>query len=588
MDGWMIAVLRAAWEARFSRARIDKIHQPTERELVLTLRTNQTTRVLLSAHRAYARAHEIRKTRPTNPEEAPMFCMLLRKRLEGGRIIDVRQQGQDRVLELVIDSLNEIGDSVVYVLVLEMMGKHSNIILCSTDETGQPLRVIDSIVHVTPDMSRVRPIMPGTFYTPAPPQTKIAVSDLTAQHLYDLQLATLSAKAQNRALSRLIRGIGPVTASEAVVRSTQSSANSSDFEVTLVQEFQLLDAILRTSQEPATIGLDELARPIAAAPFKLTSFDQRREMIDFDEALETFYAELAVRQQVTQRARDLTLQVASLLDRLQGKLSKVSSLERDTVMHDDLRIRAELLTTYAYQVHKGAKEVTLPNFYANDEPLTIQLDPALTAIQNAQKYYKQSSKLKRGIPILLDERVKTQADIDYLDGIRVQLTQGSDEVLRSLREELEQQGFLKVANKKRMQNKSTDTKASTHPLGFQSQDGLLIQVGRNNLQNDRLTCKTSQPSDIWLHVKDNPGSHVVVRASHDVPQATLDEAAILAAYFSKARDSGNVSVDYTQIRHVWKPNGARPGHVLYDNQKTLFVTPSRTIVNEILSRTTSQ
>lgn len=590
MDGLAIRVLSQDWHTRYHLARIDKIHQPSERELVLTLRSKSgTSRIMLSAHRSYARAHELLTVRPANPEEPPMFCMRMRKHLEGGRIIKVRQQGYDRVLELLIENQNEIGDTVQFVLILEIMGKHSNLILCEAKGSEEPARILDSVVHVTHDMSRVRQVLPGLPYTPPPAQDKMDVIHLDGKKLEEMRVHELADKALNRALMNKIAGLGMPTVIEVLSRTGLDRRDPS-FPGLLATTIKGIFETALEHREQASIGLDELGRPAAAAPFHLTSFNSFKPANNLDEALDTVFHAALTHAAVSHRAGNLLRRVDNLLDHLRGKLVKLQQLQQEAQNHDDLRIRGELLTTYGYTLQKGLTKVELPNFYDDEKPLSIELDPALTPMENAQKYFKQSSRKKRALPILKQELEATHGDIEYLETALVHLQDVSETNLSAIEQELVSQGFLTLLQKRKEQKgkdkkRKKETQGPGQPDSYVSSDGFLIRVGRNNLQNDRLTLRQAQPTDLWFHVKDQPGSHVVIQTDQrPTPEQTIEEAALLAAYFSKARDSGNVAVDYTLIKQVWKANGARPGHVLYEGQKTLYVTPDRTLLEPLLQK----
>ena len=584
MDGLAVRVLTTDWNARYHLARIDKIHQPSERELVFTLRTRQrTTRVVLSAHRTFARAHELHAGRPANPEEPPVFCMRMRKHLEGGRVIGVRQQGYDRVLELLVENLNEIGDTVHFMVILEMMGKHSNLILCAADSEWQAGRIIDSIVHVTHDMSRVRPIYPGLDYSLPPQQVKVSYEALTAAEIAELDLCQLSEKERMRTLMRHIAGLGTPTTQEVLSRCSVPCADAT-FSSHFVETTRTVFAAALMQREQPSVGLDELGRPVAAAPFALTSFARYEAVETFDEALDRLYQAAQTSARFSNRASSLMARIGAELDHLRGKLSKLAQLFEEAQNHHELRIKGELLTAYGHTVQKGLKEVELANFYDDEKPLLVAMDPALTPMENAQKYFKQSSKKKRGLPILTQETEQTSADIQYLETTLVHLQDADADNLQTIERELVAQGIIKAPRQHKSSRPKTEP-GPGQPDAFQSSDGFVIRVGRNNLQNDRLTLRQGQPTDIWLHVKDQPGSHVVVQTQNQtVPERTLFEAALLAAYFSKARDSGNVAVDYTHVKHVWKANGARPGHVLYEGHQTLFVTPDRALLLPLLNQ----
>lgn len=584
MDGLAVRVLSADWNARYHLARIDKIHQPSERELVLTLRTRQrTTRVVLSAHRTFARAHELHTSRPANPEEPPVFCMRMRKHLEGGRVIEVRQQGYDRVLELCIENLNEIGDTVHFVVILEMMGKHSNLIVCAATPTWEPGRIIDSIVHVTHDMSRVRPIYPGLDYCLPPNQVKVSYETLTSNEVQELELSHLSEKERIRTLMRRIAGLGTPTAQEVLSRCPVQPEDPT-FPAHFVEITRAVFEAALMHREQPSVGLDDLGRPVAAAPFSLTSFSRYDSIETFDEALDALYQAAQTSAKLSNRASSLLARITDELDRLRGKLIKLAQLFEEAQNHHELRVKGELLTAYGHTLKKGLHEAELANFYDEEKPLRVALDPALTPMENAQKYFKQSSKKKRGLPILTKETEQTSTDIQYLETTVVHLQDADADNLQTIERELVTQGIIKAPRHLKSSRPKIEP-GPGQPNVFQSSDGFVIRVGRNNLQNDRLTLRQGQPNDLWFHVKDQPGSHVVMQTQNQpVPERTLFEAALLAAYFSKARDSGNVAVDYTLVKHVWKANGARPGHVLYEGHQTLFVTPDRTLLAPLLTQ----
>lgn len=582
MDGLAVAALCHEWNEQLLRARIDKVHQPAERELVLTVRARDgNVRVLLSAHRVNARAHILTRQRLANPGEPPRFGLLVRRRLEGGRIIAIEQPGWERILHLWVENRDDIGDVVRYALILEIMGKHSNLLLCQPDAAGQPGRVLDSIVHVTPDMSRVRPILPGVPYTLPPPLNKQDVDHLLPAQVAALQLRDLNEKARARTISQTVAGIGPVTAVEAMHRA--GAVDDAAFPEQVVQQLrQLVHGVLEGQERPG-LGLDEFGRPLAAAPFALQSYPHRRSADSLSDALDELYARLAEHappQSIA--ASHLVRTVTSQMDRLQGKLVKLNEQLSEGRDYDEYRIQGELLTSYAHQVPRGVSEVMLPNYYEEEKLIRIQLDPALSAIENAQRFFRQGSKKKRAIPIVQAQLAQTEADARYLEEVLVHIRDADQPQLAAIREELAEQGFLRRRDRHRRQ---APTRKSEAPDTYVSQDGLLMRVGRNNLQNDRLTLRTSHPADIWLHVKDVPGSHVVIAAERQVvPETTLHEAALLAVHFSRVRDSVNVPVDYTTIKQVWKPNGARPGHVLYEGQRTLYVTPDASLLQPVLTR----
>jgi predicted ribosome quality control (RQC) complex YloA/Tae2 family protein len=580
MDGLALKRLASDWQQSFVGARIERIHQPADRSIVLTLRANQgTKRILISAHRTYARAHALSLGKPENPLQPPMFCMVLRKRLETGRIVEIAQPGWERILQFWIEARDEKGDLVRYALIAELMGKHSNIILAQAGADGG-LKIVDSIMHVGYDLSRVRQVMPGLHYTAPPALDKQTIEAVAVDAL--AEVAAMNQKDATRQLMRLIHGVGPVTATEVWHRANISVDGMSA--KSLAEQLRQVSAAAMSAMESPSIGQSELGKPLACAPFQLTAWPSTQSMATFDEALEQFYAEFAAEAAQSQRQHDLARTIEGALDRLRGKRVKLESEFERGQDHDADRIKGEVLTAFAWQVEKGQTEVSLPNFYNEDVLIQIPLDPAKTAIENAQALFKRASKRKRAFQTLESAIAETNEDIRYLEQCLYLLSQGDAVQAEELREELVSQGFAKPVRKRAGKGKSDNGKHSGLDF-FLSSDGWTIRVGRNNLQNDRLTFRNSRPDDLWLHVKDGPGSHVVIERKGDhIPETTVDEAALLAAYFSKSRDSANVPVDVTEIKNVWKPKGARPGLALYKGQTTLYATPDRKFVAEIQSR----
>jgi predicted ribosome quality control (RQC) complex YloA/Tae2 family protein len=583
VDGLTIAALVNDWNEQWIGARIDKIHQPNERDLVLSLRTRTgNARLLLSAHRTNARSHKLERGRPTNPEEPPMFCMLLRKRIEGGRIVHVQQQGWDRILSIRISALDDIGDTAHYDLILEIMGKLSNLILCQVDPNGKPGRIVDSIVHVTSDMSRYRQLLPGLQYLSPPPQNKRDFREIGLEEMSSVQVIEDNDKQSCRSLMNLVAGIGPLSAQEILYRSRMEGDTSGEG---LLKTTQNLFASVLSKRELPSLGLDELGYPVAAAPYELRSYKAHQTAPSMDDALDELYFDQSLKTRQSHVTRRLEQAVSAHLDRLRGKSNKLARQKTDSQDYETLQRKGEILTAFSFQVNKGDDEVTLPDFYDDNRPIAIALDPALTPTQNAQHYFKQSSKKKRGLAILDAELSQVKEDFTYLENVLMYLQDATPGTLGELQAELERQGFVKTSHSKTGRQGKKAKASVSQADAFMSSDGFEISVGRNNTQNDRLTLRQSKPMDIWLHVKDVPGSHVVINGNGaEITEQALDEGALLAAYFSKARTSSNVAVDYTYIKHVWKVNGARPGHVLYDHQRTLFVTPDRTLLEDILTR----
>ncbi|WP_304458370.1 Rqc2 family fibronectin-binding protein [Alicyclobacillus sendaiensis] len=585
MDGWTLRRLARELNNALRGARIDRIYQPGERDLVLAVRSAHlgARRLYVSAHQQFARVHFLADERPDNPATPPMFCVLLRKHIEGGRILRVTQPGWDRVLEIEIEALDDLGDRRTYALVCEIMGRHSNIVLVETRD-DQSRWIIDSAVRVSEDMSRYRSVLPGIPYVAPPPQPKKPVEACEPEDFLGVDPSAGASRANQMAIVEKLAGTGPVTAREILHRAI---ARTGSAEPTSIHRAALeLRAAVEEGQEPPSVGLDGVGRAVECAPFRLTSRDRFAECETMSDAIRRLFADTGESLRQSRLARELVRAVREHMDRLQGKLVRLEQEWEDAAAEDALRVQAELLTAYAHEVPRGASEVELPNYYDDNRPLRIELDPALDAIGNAQRLFRMAAKRKRARQWIEAEREHTLRDLRYLEDVLQALGDTSLENLEEVRRELEAQGFLAPTGR-RGTGGGKRRAAESEPHAFRSSDGLVIRVGRNNIQNDRLTFRKADKRDLWLHVKDAPGSHVVIERGQadEIPERTVEEAAVLAAYFSRMRDSANVPVDVTEIRHVWKPNGARPGFALYDHQRTLYVTPERSLVESIMSRT---
>ncbi|GMA58835.1 hypothetical protein GCM10025858_33380 [Alicyclobacillus sacchari] len=516
-----------------------------------------------------------------------MFCMLLRKHLEGGRIVGVEQQGWDRVIELHIESIDELGDVRLYSLVCEMMGRHSNVILCRTSDSGSQ-GVVDAIVRVTEAMSRHREVLPGCTYVPPQAQPKQAIEDLTKGSFAAVDADHWLSRPNVMLIVERLSGVGPVSAREILFRASHMSTLDAG-EAVLRSAEELIASVEKGTERPS-VAIDEMGRAVECAPFLVTHRNRYADCPDMSEAIRRRFADTGEVLYHSRLQDELVRVVADQMDRLRGKRVKLEASLADSADEERYRVQAELLTAYAYVVQKGASRVELPNYYRDGEMLQIELDPALDAIANAQRYFKLATKRKRAQTAVAQQMEETERDLAYLEAVMQSLADTSLDNLEQIRRELISQGFLTAKAQRRQagsrRGRETARDPEGKPAAYLSEDGFVIRVGRNNLQNDRLTLRASAKHDLWLHVKGEPGSHVVIERgrAERIPESTIEEAALLAAYFSRARDSATVPVDITEVRNVWKPNGARPGFVLYDQQRTLFVTPDRTEVESILQR----
>ena len=542
---------------KLETGRITKIHQPNALEIVLHIRANgENFKLLSSIHPSYARVH-LTQQPIDNPSEPPMFCMLLRKHIEGGFIHTIVTDPFERVITFNIESKNEIGDQVFRKLTIEIMGRHSNIILTDTANN----KIIDSLKHLPPSINSYRTVLPGQVYIAPPEQDKtnpLTVSDDEIKNFFTEETST-------KEIVEHFKGFSSTHANELLFRLKGKDT---------VHSFRsFLDEIVN-SAHPTYMEVD---RKIYFSPTKLTHL----------EGLETHYENLSLlldrtffaraeRDRVKQQAGDLERWLQNELNKLKLKIKKLHKDLENASKLDKFQLYGELLMANLYLFEKGMKEVTVSNYYSEtEEQITIPLSERKTPVENAQSYYSKYNKAKNALIKVKDQIEKTEKEIEYFEMLMAQVNQASPADIEEIREELAEQGYLRMRASKK---KKKPTKPS--PESFVSSSGIEISVGKNNKQNDYLTFKLAKRSDIWLHTKDIPGSHVVIH-SNEPDETTLLEAATLSAYFSKARDSSSVPVDYTEIRQVKKPNGAKPGFVIYFEQKTLYVTPDEALVMKL-------
>ncbi|KAA8782436.1 fibronectin/fibrinogen-binding protein [Paenibacillus amylolyticus] len=575
--------------------RISKIHQPNGHDVVLTLRAQRgNSKLLVSASPTYPRVHFTEKTF-LNPTEAPMFCMLMRKHCEGAIIENIRQIGMERIIHIDVRQRDELGDVSVKRIIIELMGRHSNIILLdpATDT------ILDGIHHVTPSISSYRVIMPGFSYTAPPEQHKINPLEVSKNEFEQKVAAAVSVDANeneaesqtepiktaietkadaSRWLVQAFSGMSPLIAGEIATRTVSDSDHMEAGELWTAFE-SVIESVKEHQYTPVT-GLNAKGKMIFSAVRLQSIQDQEKTYDTMSKCMEDYYGDKAERDTVKQRVSDL---LRFLQNERSKNIKKLDNLNKDLLEADDAdkyRLWGELLFASLHLVNKGDKSVELVNFYDEDQSnITIQLDPLLTPSDNAQRYFKRYNKYKNSLAVIHEQLGKTKDEIAYLDNLLQQLSIASMNDIEEIRDELVQQGYLRDRNKKGKKKKKND-RPTVHR--FTSSEGIDILVGKNNLQNEYVTNRLASANDTWLHTKDIPGSHVVIRST-DFGEATLEEAAQLAAYFSQAKESSSVPVDYTYIRHVRKPSGAKPGFVIYDHQKTLFVTPNDELIKSLPS-----
>lgn len=545
---------------KIGSGRISKIHQPYENEIVLVIRQHgKNQKLLLSAHPSYARI-QLTEMDYKNPEQPPTFCTSLRKYLDGAILEEIQQVENDRVVHFSFSKRNELGDIEKIGLIVEIMGRHSAVILMNK-ETGL---IIDCMKHVGSSQNSYRLLLPGAAYVAPPNQEKHNPFSVSKQVLFEI-LST-SDTIDRAFLQTHFQGLGQDTAKELSELLKQNPQEK-------LKTWELFFNKIKQDIQP-TLTTKENKEFFTPIPY--ASLGTEQQFFDsLSELLDAFYAGKAEKDRVKQQMGAIEKRIENERKKNLQKLKKLEKSLLETENAEDIRQKGELLHTFSHQIERGQEKVILPNYYDEDREITIPLNPALSPIQNAQKYFQKYQKMKNSVSILQNQIAQTKVEISYLESVLSQLALASPLDLEVIQEELLAQGFIKKSAKQRKKKAQ-----KSQPERYLSTDGDLILVGKNNLQNDQLTLKTAKKTDIWLHAKDIPGSHVIIKNSEPSEQ-TLIEAAQLAAYFSKYRLSASVPVDYVQVKHVHKPNGAKPGYVIYEKQKTLYVTPESELVRTL-------
>lgn len=571
LDGIFLSLVREELSPLIG-GRIEKVYQPSREELIIGVRTRDGAyRLLMSAAAGAARLHVTREN-IENPKTPPMFCMLMRKRLTSGKISAIRQDGFERILYFDIEASDELGDPVSLTLAAEIMGRRSNIILI--DGGG---KIIDSIKRVTPDMSAVRPVLPGMQYTLPPKSDKLRLGEFDADEFLE-RIAEFKTKRLSKALVLTLEGISPVFADE-MVWLTGGDCDRAVSEYSR-GELEKLAGLL--CEQAEKLGRRELCYTVLSTPegalkdFCFTDIRHfgslmKRSVSDSAcELLDEFFSSRDRFDRINQKAQDLFQLLTSLSERTARRIANQRAELKECADRDRIKLCGDLIMTNLYTLKKGQRELVCENCMSEQcEQVTIALDPRLTPMQNAQKYYKEYKKADTAERLLTDLVEKGESELQYLDSVLDSLNRADSESdIEQLREELSEQGYLRRHRSKGKPQRSLP------PIRFVSDDGFTILVGRHNRQNDKLTLKESKKTDIWLHTKNITGSHTVIVTNGETPpDSTILQAARIAAVHSKAAMSAQVPVDYTLIKNVKKPAGAKPGMVIFTDQKTVYVKP---------------
>ncbi|WP_239700373.1 NFACT RNA binding domain-containing protein [Mammaliicoccus sp. D-M17] len=542
--------------------RIHKIAEPSSDTIILTIRSERKNKqLLLSTHANFSRFH-LTTEKYDNPFDPPMFLRVLRKHLDGGIIQSITQIGNDRLVEIDIHSSDEIGDLRKRTIVLEIMGRHSNIILIDGER-----KIIDGFKHHTPNTNTARTIMPGFKYEYPPTVKKLNPFEVDDVNKY----INYNAGKIDRQLLQQFEGFSPLITKEIVSRRPFMNQE------TLVESFDEVMNEVDQTPKPVIYSDDSTNKEIFYFMPLHTYGNNYMAFDTIHECLDRFYESRGERERVKQRALDLVKIIDQHLQKNRNKLEKLINEKEAARTKDEQQLYGELITANMYQINQGDKTLETINYY-NNEPISIPLNPTKSPSMNAQYYYKQYNRLKTR-EIELEKQIKlTHSNILYFESLEQQLAHISVEDIDDIREELEDQGFVKKrkSKKKKKSNKITITT-------FVSSDGQTILLGKNNKQNDYLTHKVARKNQLWFHTKDIPGSHVVIQEDEPTNR-TIEEAAMIAAYYSKASQSAQIPVDYTAIRNVHKPSGAKPGFVTYDSQSTLYVTTDYDDIKKLLKQ----
>lgn len=574
LDGITVAAITDELNKTLGGGRIVKIAQPEKDELLLTIKNNSNQyKLLISAGASLPLIYLTENNKPS-PMTAPNFCMLLRKHINNARIWRIFQPGLERVIHIELEHLNELGDKCRKFLTIELMGKHSNIIFCNEDSM-----IIDSIKHVNSQISSVREVLPGRQYF-IPQTTEKSDPLFLTRESFD-KFINKSFEIYKVLYTSLV-GLSPIAAQEichlAAIDSSTCADSLNDDEKTHL--FNTLTSIMEDIKNkkfvPCIIYKNDIPIEFSAIPLTIYKNYRTKHYDSISAVLESYYSKKDALTRMRQKTSDLRLVIQNALNKNYKKYDLQLKQLKDTKKRDKFKIYGELITAYGYNLEPGAKVLNTFNYYANEE-IAIPLDTELTPIENAKKYFEKYSKLKRTFEALTEIAEETKEEIEHLESIITSLDIATDENdIIELKEELMQYGYIRRKGAEKKQ------KITSKPLHYISGDGYHIYVGKNNFQNDALTFKQAAGNDWWFHAKGIPGSHVIVKSDDgNITDNTFEEAAKLAAYYSKGRDMEKVEIDYTQKKNIKKPGGAKPGFVIYHTNYSLLISPDITGINKI-------
>ena len=583
LDGLVIHSLVDELSSKLLGGKIDKVHQPEEDEIVLYIRNNKENyKLVLSCSSSNPRVYIANDYKKENPKKAPMFCMLFRKYIQSGNIVNISQVGFERIIKISVDSLDELKEKTTKNIYIEIMGRHSNIILTHNADN----KIIDSAKRIPTSVSRARQILPGLTYELPPSQEKLNPLNNISEDEFTKALSSYNGPLFKSIYSKFL-GISPIVSKEVCFRANLNE-NSNICELsnnklnTLYKEFSsLFNDIRNNNYSPCIVLNEKIDKVIDFSCINLSLYNELKFITkeSMSSILEDYYKTKDIKDRIHQRTSDLRKSISIKLERLYHKQQKQEQELKEAENADEYKLKGELLTAYIYMIQKGMKDIEVQNFYdPNYENITINLKENLTPSENSQRYFKKYNKLKTAKKEITSQMDISKEEIDYLENILLNIDNCENLAeLQDIKDELISLGYGKSPGK--LKSKKELNKLTTSPHEFISSDGFRILVGKNNKQNDHLTLRIADPDDIWMHTKNIPGSHVIIKcAGKEVTEETIYEGAMLAAYFSKGKMSAQVPVDYTKKKHVKKPSGSKPGMVIYETNSTMYVTPTEEVV----------
>lgn len=574
-DGVMMHYVKEEIKSVALDARVSQIHQPNRDELVIALRTKNGNKKLLVSSRANSPRICFTEHSIENPATPPMLCMLLRKRLGGAKLVDVRQIELERIMFLDFIATNELGDKVKLTLCVEIMGKYSNIILIDENDN-----IVDALKRVDFTMSTQRLVLPNIKYELPPKQDKLCILECSGRDIVEKAINTSAEMRLSKALLSAMQGVSPI-----ITRELEYMVGvDSNRELTVIDKLKLIEKVdklkeyIVSGEKSPTMMIKPEGKPFDISFMDIMQYGEmasKKRFLDFSTLLDSFYYERDKAERMKVKGQDLLRLCSNIQDKLCRKIAVQEKELKDSLNRDKLRKKGDLLQANMYKMVRGQSFIDVEDYYDNNKIVRIKLSPTLNPSQNVQKYYKDYRRAKTREEMLTVQIAKAKAELQYISAVQESLGRAeSERELTEIRQELVDEGYLKNRNPKG-RNKALKL---LPPKEYTSSDGFTIYVGRNNKQNDKLTLKTARNYDMWLHTKDIPGSHVIIVSDNrEITDTAILEAASLAAYNSKAKESDNVPVDYTIVKNVSKPSGAKPGMVIYVNNKTVYVTPKESI-----------